>query len=110
MQYSRDKPLDNIELCIYPGQDTEYILYEDEGDNYYYKDGKLSTIRFKNSEEGNRLTVDNIQGEFKGMLKYRSIQAGIVSEGVAVGIEKISSPDTVNYYGKKLEIALTSSI
>ncbi len=33
-----------LEIRIYPGADATFVLYEDEGDNYNYEQGKFSMI------------------------------------------------------------------
>ncbi|WP_111708223.1 glycoside hydrolase family 31 protein [Lutibacter citreus] len=106
MQYSSEKALDNIELRIYPGENADFVLYEDEGDNYNYKQGGFSTIQFTYNEEGNTVSVGGIKGEFEGMLQKRTYQITKVSEGVAVGIEKTISGNIVNYNGNAIKVKL----
>ena len=37
MQYSDEKPAEEITLYVYAGKDGEFTLYEDEGVNYNYE-------------------------------------------------------------------------
>ena len=46
MQYTGEKPWDNLEIRLYPGADGTFMLYEDEGDTYNYERGIYSTIPF----------------------------------------------------------------
>lgn len=39
VQYTSEKKWDNLTLCIYPGNNGSFTLYEDEGDNYNYENG-----------------------------------------------------------------------
>ena len=43
MQYSDERPADNITLYVYAGRNGEFQLYEDEGTNYNYEKGKFAT-------------------------------------------------------------------
>lgn len=65
VQYSGEKPWDELEIRVYGGADGIFTLYEDEGDNYNYENGAYSTIEFR--LKGSRLTIGNRNGSFKGM-------------------------------------------
>ena len=71
MQYVGEKKWDNLEIRIYPGANGEFILYEDEGDNYNYEKGVYSTIKFEWNDRTRTLTIANRQGEYPGMLTHR---------------------------------------
>jgi alpha-D-xyloside xylohydrolase len=85
MQYVGEKKWDNLELRVYPGADTTFTLYEDEGDNYNYEKGIYSTIPISWSERTRTLTIGERKGNYPGMLEQRNFT--------------IITPD-----GKKLEI------
>jgi alpha-D-xyloside xylohydrolase len=44
VQYATEKKWDNLEIRVYEGADGEFVLYEDENDNYNYEKGAYSTI------------------------------------------------------------------
>ena len=44
VQYTSEKKWDNLTLCIYPGNNGSFTLYEDEGDNYNYENGAYTEI------------------------------------------------------------------
>ena len=69
VQYSGEKPWDNLEIRVFPGADGRFVLYEDEGDTYRYEQGACSTIEF--SLHGTTLTVGARSGSFPGMLQQR---------------------------------------
>ncbi len=46
LQYTGEKPADPIELRVYRGADSNFTLYEDEGDGYSYEQGQHATIPF----------------------------------------------------------------
>ena len=71
VQYSTEKKWDNLTLRIYPGADAEFTLYEDEFDNYNYEKGAYTTIAMKWNDKDRTLTINDRQGNYKGMLKNR---------------------------------------
>ena len=71
MQWVGEKKWDNLELRIYPGADGQFVLYEDEGDNYNYEKGAYSVIQFSWNEKTHTLTIVDRQGSYPGMLQNR---------------------------------------
>ena len=39
-----EKKWDNLKVCVYPGADGNFVLYEDEGNNYNYENGAYTEI------------------------------------------------------------------
>ncbi len=72
MHYVSEKTWDYLTINIYPGADAEFTLYEDEGDNYNYLDGKYSEIVMKWIDRNNTLTVEPRKGAFDGMPETRT--------------------------------------
>lgn len=106
-QYSGEKKDANIEIRIYPGANGQFVLYEDEGDNYNYEKGKFSTIDFKWDDKNRKLLIGTIKGSYDGMLKKRLFHIVLVGEDRGTGINpsrKINR--TVEYSGKAAQIAL----
>ena len=103
VQYSDEKPWDNLELRIYPGQDGKFTLYEDEGDNYNYEKGDFSEIQFSWDDKENTLTIHQRKGEYKGMLKKRNFRIVI---GVKGDKEPKKFDKTISYEGKKVTVKL----
>ena len=91
MQYVGEKSWDELELRIYPGADGQFVLYEDEGDNYNYEKGSYSTILIKWNERTRALTIGERQGEFKGMLQQRRF----------IVVTPDGKRQTVSYSGKE---------
>jgi alpha-D-xyloside xylohydrolase len=46
-QYATEKPVDSLEIRVYPGANGSFVLYEDENDNYNYEKGIFATIQFR---------------------------------------------------------------
>ncbi len=98
LQYSIEKAADPIELRIYPGADADYLLYEDENDNYNYEKGAYATIPLHWDDQSRKLTVGDRRGSFPGMLARRTFQIVVVKQGHGVGIDATSLPDQVMLY------------
>lgn len=71
MQYVGEKSWDNLEVRVYPGANGNFLLYEDEGDNYNYEKGVYATIPIQWDDKARTLTIGERKGEYPGMLKQR---------------------------------------
>ena len=87
MMYAEESKWDNLDIVVYPGADAEFVLYEDEGDNYNYEKGAYSTITFKWNDKSQKLTVGEVKGEFPGMLKNRKFNVRIVGQNNIITID-----------------------
>ena len=96
MQYVGEKNWKELDICIYPGADGSFVLYEDEGDNYNYENGVYSTISFKWNDKKNTLTVGERKGNYPGMLQTRTFNI-LLPDGKKV---------TVNYDGQAQQVKL----
>ncbi len=103
VQYSSEKPWDELEIRIYPGADGSFTLYEDEGDNYNYEQGQFSEIPFHWDEASKTLTIGKRTGQFKGMLKSRRFRIVTRAFGPA---EPTSLNATVEYNGNEISVRL----
>jgi alpha-D-xyloside xylohydrolase len=74
IQFTGDQPDALIELWVYPGQDGDFTLYEDEGDNYNYEQGNFSRIHMSWKDSTRQLTLDNRQGSYPGMPVSRAFR------------------------------------
>ena len=97
MQYTGEKPWDNLEIRLYPGADGTFTLYEDEGDTYNYERGIYSTIPFHWNDHSHTLTIGNRQGQYPGMLTNRKFTV-VMPNGTS---------QTVNYNGKEVAVQLS---
>lgn len=109
VQYAEEKDWDTLEIRIYPGQDGQFTLYEDEKDNYRYEQGARSVIPFSWDDQRQVLTIGRREGSFPGMLKNRKFR--IVKAGRSKGTGDTWTPDAdkvVTYHGKEMKIHLIS--
>ena len=107
MQYSDERPADNITLYVYAGRNGEFQLYEDEGTNYNYEKGKFSTIDMSYDDAAKTLTIGKRQGDFKGMLKERRFRIVYVTADRprALDFEPQNAP-VVDYKGNQIVVKL----
>jgi alpha-D-xyloside xylohydrolase len=98
MQYATEKPADPLELRIYTGADAEFMLYEDENDNYNYEKGAYSIIPLKWDEKKQALTIGDRLGNFTGMPKERTFNIIFVDTNHGVGINIDDKPDEIVHY------------
>jgi alpha-D-xyloside xylohydrolase len=105
IQYSSEKT-DPLEIRIYPGASGEFVLYEDENDNYNYEKGVYSLIEFHWNNALKTLTISERKGEFPGMLNKRKFEIVLVNENSGIGIETQAISKAIDYSGKKMEVSL----
>jgi len=104
IQYSDEKQPEQITLAVYTGADATFTLYEDEGTNYNYENGKYATIDFSYDNATRTLTIDKRKGAFKGMLQQRKFKVVFIN-----GNDKLTKDlnidalqgTYVNYNGQK---------
>jgi alpha-D-xyloside xylohydrolase len=107
VQYASEKKWDNLEIRVYPGADGQFVLYEDENDNYDYEKGMYSTITFMWDDTKQTLTINDRKGSFPGMLGKRKFRIVMVSTNNGVGMDTVKKCDkVVTYDGKKTMVGL----
>lgn len=94
VQYATEKKWDNLTVKIYLGTDADFVLYEDEFDNYNYEKGDYTEIPFHWNEKSKTLTIDSRKGNFKGMIEKRNFTV----------ILPDSQEKSVSYSGKKVNV------
>lgn len=95
-QYSDESPDSLVTVNIYPGSDARFVLYEDEGDNYNYLDGKFSRIAMQWDNGRKELTIEAPEGVFEGMLTRRVFNV-VMPDGKS---------RQVKYQGKRLTVKI----
>jgi len=105
IQYTGEKPADNLEIRVFKGADGEFTLYEDEGDNYNYEKGNYAVISFSWNESKKVLTINDRKGSFAGMLAERKFNIVMVDLNKGAGLDKTEKSDKVfAYKGKKVVV------
>jgi alpha-D-xyloside xylohydrolase len=108
IEWSDQKPAENIILYVYAGRNGEFTLYEDEGTNYNYERGAYATIKFVYDDAKRTLTISEREGSFPGMLKQRKFTVVYRQRGQQVSdfsLENVKGR-TVTYKGKAVNIKL----
>ncbi len=107
MQFANEKKADTLEVRIYSGADGKFELYEDEGDNFNYMQGKCSRITFSWNDHKHVFTISDRKGDFSGMHKDMVINLILVSEHQGIGLNIGPKPDKViQYRGLKINVKL----
>lgn len=94
VQFATEKKWDNLTVKIYPGADSDFVLYEDEFDNYNYEKGDYTEIPFHWNDKSKTLTINARKGQYKGMIEKRIFNL-ILPDG---------QQKSVSYSGKKVSI------
>jgi alpha-glucosidase (family GH31 glycosyl hydrolase) len=95
-----------LEIRIYPGSDSRFTLYEDEGDGMGYKNGQFSNISFDYSEKDKSVTIGATEGVFAAMKVERTFRLVVVGESAGIGGNMSDASKEVIYKGKKVKIKL----
>ncbi len=106
MEWSDEKPADNIRVYIYAGADAEFTLYEDDGLTYGYEKGAFSTIQFRWDDASRTLTIGDRNGEFPGMLKERRFTVILVEPSNPKAYDPDADGKEVEYRGKEIKTTL----
>ncbi len=67
IEYAGQETGEPLEIRVYPGADGSFALYQDEGDNYNYEQGKFAWINLSWDDRKNTLTIGAREGSFPGM-------------------------------------------
>ena len=94
VQYATEKPWSHLELKVYAGANGNFILYEDEFDNYNYEKGVYTEIPISWNNTSRKLTIGARKGAYEGMLKNRKFTVTLQD-----GTQK-----NVDYNGKAISV------
>lgn len=107
IEYTGQKPEAPLDIYVYAGADGSFGLYEDEGTNYNYEQGKYSLIPFSWSEKAQELTIGERQGTFPGMVNERVFRIIRISGDRPVPfLSEKAAGETVRYSGEPLTFRL----
>lgn len=71
LSYADEKGGHVSEIIVYDGQDGEFNLYNDEGDNYSYEKGNYSVIHIKYNEKSKTLVFGDAEGNFEYQKQFK---------------------------------------
>ena len=98
VQYSTEKSWDNLEIRVYPGANGEFVLYEDEGDNYNYEKGAFTEIPFRWDNDHGTLIIGARKGKYNGMLAKRNFRIHLVTSDSPAGDKEATAYNAVVAY------------
>lgn len=96
VQYAQEKQWDQLTIKIYPGADGNFILYEDEFDNYNYEKGNYTEISFSWNDKSQSLTIGPRKGSYPNMILNRTFSI-VLPNGQS---------KSITYSGKKITLVL----
>lgn len=99
MQWSDEKPAENIRLYVYAGRDADFTLYEDDGLTYGYEKGACACIPIHWDDADRTLTIGERQGSFPGMLQERTFTVVVVDPAHPRGFAPDAAGQEVAYNG-----------
>lgn len=85
-QYVADQPDSAIELRIYPGADGAFTIYEDEGDNYDYEQGRYVQTKITWDDNARAITFQKTEGKFNGQTAQTRYKVVLVSTDKGMGL------------------------
>ncbi len=78
MQYVDELPEAPIDLYVYPGRDSEFVLYEDEGNSYRYEEGEYVLTKIEWFDQKQELIIHEPDGHYMGMVRDREYRIHII--------------------------------
>jgi alpha-D-xyloside xylohydrolase len=106
LEWSDQKPADDLLLVIYTGADARFTLYEDDGLTYAYEKGESSTIDLQWDDAARTLTIGARKGTYPGMLQKRQFRLIFVDEAHPFALNPDAPGRPVQYDGQALTIKL----
>ena len=106
MEWSDEKPADNITVYVYAGRDGKFTLYEDEGTNNNYEKGAAAFIDMKYDDAAKTLTIGQRRGSFNGMLAKRTFNVVLVSDANQAAVDTDANGQSVAYDGSEVTVNL----
>jgi alpha-D-xyloside xylohydrolase len=96
VQYTVEKTADPVTVRVYPGEDADFELYEDDGVSNGYERGAFSVIPIQWDDAAEKLTIGKRRGSFPGMVNQRTFAIEIVGAKV--------TPPAVKYRGDAIDV------
>ncbi|MGM9803742.1 MAG: TIM-barrel domain-containing protein [Muribaculaceae bacterium] len=87
----------DLQINVYGGADAQFTLYDDEGDNYNYEQGKNCRIALSWNQDARTLTIRGSQGSYNGMPQKRKFTVNVVD-----GNKQMKK--VVTYKGKEINL------
>ena len=102
MQWSDEKPAEEIRLYVYVGADADFTLYEDDGLTFAYEKGRYAMIPIHWDDASRTLTVGERSGSFPGMLQQRRFVVVLVDPANPHAYDPDADGCVLEYNGKTI--------
>jgi len=109
MNYDNERPVDTLTLDVYPGPDAQFEMFEDEGSNREYRQGKYAKTQFAaiSDATGNRIneiSISAAKGDFKDRTQNRTyilqIHSSVLPKQVLIQGVKLKKYKADNDFNK----------
>jgi alpha-glucosidase len=109
MNYDNERHADTLTLDIYPGPVATFEMFEDEGSNREYRQGKFTKTKLtaQSDENGTRLydiSISAAKGDFKGKLLNRTyilqVHSSVLPKQILVKGTKLKRSKTTEDFNK----------
>jgi alpha-D-xyloside xylohydrolase len=106
MEWTSEKPADDILLVLYAGADASFTLYEDDGLTYGYEKGAYSTIGLEWDDASRTFTIGERKGSFPGMLQTRRFRVVVADREHPFAYDPSAAGVAVDYDGNTCTVTL----
>ena len=106
MEWTSEKPADDILLVVYAGADASFTLYEDDGLTYGYEKGAYSTIGLEWDDASRTFTIGERKGSFPGMLQTRRFRVVVADREHPFAYDPSAAGVAVDYDGKTCTLTI----
>mgnify|MGYP002623855955 CR=1 FL=1 len=106
IEWTDEKPADDLLIVIYAGADSSFTLYEDDGLTYGYEKGESSRITFSWDDAAGTLTIGRREGSYPGMIGNRSFRVVLCNEAQPFAWNPDAAGQEVKYSGYPLSVKL----
>jgi len=104
MEWSDEKPADDLLLLVYAGADASFTLYEDDGLSYGYEKGEYSSIPLVWDNTARTLTIGPRTGSYPGMIQSRRFRVVLVDPAHTFVWNPDAEGTDVQYTGETVTI------
>ena len=80
MEWTDEKPLEEITLMVYPGADSDFTIYEDDGLTYGYERGEYAITRIHWDDAAGKADIGPREGSYPGMPGNRTYKVVVVGK------------------------------
>ena len=106
MEWSDEKPADDLLLLVYAGADAHFTLYEDDGLSYGYERGECSKITLAWNDADRSITIGQREGSYPGMPENRRFRVVVADPAHPFAWNPDAPGTAVPYDGKALNVKL----